>query len=130
MPRSRSFTSKLYRVALIASLAGFGLFGSFGLAGVASADVLVNAPSASVCAGSSSRVGVWYQSFSGGPRAYWVEEFGPSGKLLLNRFGDSATTWTFWNVRTTNAGVYRTVYVTPSGLQGYEYTLRTVARAC
>ena len=130
MPRSRSFTSNLYRGALAISFMGSVLLGLLSSVTTANADVLVNSPAPSVCAGSTFQVGVWYQSYSGGPHAYWLEVFGPTGQLLLNRFGDATTTWTFWAVRTTKVGVYRSVYVTPSGVQGFEYTGRTTAHAC
>src|ERR1700733_2003961 len=94
------------------------------------ADVLVNSPASSVCLGRTFQVGVWYQSYSGGPHAYWVEVFASSGKLVLNHFGDAPTVWSYWNVRASAVGTYRTIYITPAKNEGVTTVERTTAERC
>jgi hypothetical protein len=73
--------------------------------------VLVNQPVARVCVGAAIRVGVWFQRFSGGSRAYRVAVFSPHGRLVFYRHGRaSAAHWRFWKVTARLAGRYRTVY--------------------
>jgi hypothetical protein len=73
--------------------------------------VLINQPASSVCVGRTFRVGVWYQRYSGGSRAYRVKVFNPRGKRILFRHGRaSAAQWKFWTIRPLQAGRYRTVY--------------------
>jgi hypothetical protein len=108
---------------LVAALTMTGLLGAgLALAGPAGAaarpapapvvnTVLVNQPVARVCVGATFRVGVWFQQFSGGSRAYRVAVFGPHGHLVFYRHGRaSAAHWRFWKVRARLAGKYRTVY--------------------
>jgi hypothetical protein len=69
--------------------------------------VLVNQPASRVCTGNRFTVGVWYQQFSGGSRAYRVLVFDPSGKLIFYRRGyASPAAWTFWHIRATRVGNY------------------------
>jgi hypothetical protein len=84
-------------------------------AGPAKADVLINYVSPSVHVGQSIEVGVWYQSFSGGPRGYWAGVWSyPAHKWIFTRSGDaSATGWTSWSVKLPERGEYATVYGTP-----------------
>jgi hypothetical protein len=82
-------------------------------AGAAPADamVLVNQPASSVCVGHTFKVGVWYQHYSGGSRAYRVAVYSPSGKRLLYKHGRASSAhWRYWKVRATRAGKYHTVY--------------------
>jgi hypothetical protein len=72
--------------------------------------VLVNQPVSSVCVGKSFRVGVFYQRYSGGSRAYRVAVYNPQGRRILYRHGRASTTWKFWTIHPKLTGVYRTVY--------------------
>lgn len=77
----------------------------------AGAMVLVNQPASSVCVGHTFKVGVWYQQYSGGSRAYRVAVYGPAGKRLLYKHGRAAAAhWRFWKVRAARPGKYHTVY--------------------
>lgn len=77
----------------------------------ADAMVLVNQPASSVCVGHTFKVGVWYQQYSGGSRAYRVAVYGPAGKRLLYKHGRAiAAHWRFWKVRAARPGKYHTVY--------------------
>lgn len=46
----------------------------------ASADVLISQPESRVCVGRPFTVGVWYQSYSGGPRRYRIDVYAPGGR--------------------------------------------------
>ena len=100
---------------------------------VAPAVVLVNQPASSVCVGRTFRVGVWYQRFSGGSRAYRVAVYAPGGRRVLYRHGQAPSAhWKFWKVRASRAGKYRTVYSghwkSPTAWTNYKATTR--ARRC
>lgn len=73
--------------------------------------VLVNQPVQSICSGHRFTVGVWYQSFSGGSRAYRVSIWGPRHVRFFFRHGlASAKHWRFWKVKAGRRGRYRVVY--------------------
>ena len=75
------------------------------------ADVLMNAPVSTVIAGKSFQVGVWYQAFSGGSRAYSLLVDSPSGKIDYFRAGHaSPARWEFWQVPTSRPGRYLVTY--------------------
>ena len=99
----------------------------------ADAMVLVNQPASSVCVGHMFKVGVWYQQYSGGSRAYRVAVYGPSGKRLLYKHGRASSAhWRYWKVRATRVGKYHTVY---SGHWKHakrwdHYKVTTKARRC
>lgn len=78
---------------------------------VSPAVVLVNQPANSICSGRKFKVGVWYQSFSGGSRAYRVSIWGPRHKRFFFRQGlASPKHWRFWRVLAGRHGRYRVVY--------------------
>jgi|SRR5580658_1419947 hypothetical protein len=80
-------------------------------AAFAPAVVLVNQPVNSVCAGHKFTVGVWYQSLSGGSRAYRISIWGPRHRRFFYRDGlASAKDWRFWHVTAGRRGRYRIVY--------------------
>jgi hypothetical protein len=99
----------------------------------AEAMVLVNQPASSVCVGHTFKVGVWYQQYSGGSRAYRVAVYSPSGRRVLYKHGRASSAhWRYWKVRATRAGKYHTVY---SGhwkhpKQWSRYRVTTRARRC
>jgi hypothetical protein len=80
-------------------------------ASAAPAVVLVNRPVTSLCSGHSFKVGVWYQSLSGGSRAYRISIWGPRHIRFFYRHGiASAKHWRFWKVKAGRRGRYRVVY--------------------
>jgi hypothetical protein len=81
-----------------------------GLVTPASADVLVSAPRREVCRWQGFKVGVWYQSYSGGPRGYRISVYGPAGHRVFYRSGTATTTWRSWRLAPLRVGTYRTVY--------------------
>jgi hypothetical protein len=72
--------------------------------------VLINQPASKVCVRSTFTVGVWYQSFSGGSRAYRTAVYNPRGRLVFWKSGYATTSWQFWPIRTWRTGNFRTVY--------------------
>lgn len=77
----------------------------------APAVVLINQPVNTLCSGQKFRVGVWYQSFSGGSRAYRISIWGPRHIRFFYRQGlASAKRWRFWMVKAGRRGRYRIVY--------------------
>jgi hypothetical protein len=94
--------------------------------------VLVNQPASRVCTGNRFTVGVWYQQFSGGSRAYRVLVFSPSGTLIFYRSGyASSAAWTFWHIRATRIGDYHTTYkVKNTSGQWLRYRVVTRSHRC
>jgi hypothetical protein len=83
---------------------------------VAAADVLINAPAPSVACGQSFTLGVWYQSFSGGPRWAHITVRTGVGALVWSRNVASATTtWRYWHLTRPCGTRYVVTYVTASG---------------
>jgi hypothetical protein len=98
---------------------------------LASADVLVNQPASSVCVDKTFRVGVWYQQFSGGPRAYRVAVYDPSWRRVLYKHGRAPSSdWKFWRIRTSRTGKYHTVYRTRYKGKWIPYRAITKAHHC
>jgi hypothetical protein len=93
--------------------------------------VLINQPASKVCAGSTFTVGVWYQSFSGGSRAYRIAVYNPKGGLVFWKRGYATTTWQFWHIRAWRTGNFRTVYHTKNtGGQWIKYVAVTRSQNC
>jgi hypothetical protein len=106
------------RYPKITTLAAVGLAAALtaGLAPPAKADVLINYVSPSISLGQSIDVGVWYQSFSGGPKGYWAGVWSVSArKWIFTRSGNASATagWDNWYVKLPKRGKYHTVYDTP-----------------
>jgi hypothetical protein len=94
----------------------------------AGANVGFTTPKGAVCVGSTFQIGAWYQSYSGGSRAYTVRVSSPSGKVVFEHHGNATTTSRMWNIRAAQVGTYKTLFssVSPRG----QFTERTVARVC
>ena len=94
--------------------------------------VLINQPARWVCDGNRFRVGVWYQQFSGGSRAYRVLVYNPNWKLIFYRSGlASSTAWTIWRIRAGRIGDYHTTYKTrDSSGQWLKYRAVTTSHRC
>lgn len=72
--------------------------------------MLVNVPASSVCIGKTFIVGVWYQQYSGGPRAYRIAVYNPGGARIFYKLGTApSSNWASWKIRATRVGKYRTV---------------------
>ena len=94
--------------------------------------VLVNQPASKVCVGHRFTVGVWYQSLSGGSRAYRIAVYSPAGRLVFWTKGKaSSTAWRLWHIRAWRTGTFRTAYHTKntSG-QWIKYVAYTRSHTC
>ena len=94
--------------------------------------VLVNQPASTVCVGHKFTVGVWYQSSSGGSRAYRIAVYNPMGRVVFWTKGyASSTAWRLWHIRARRTGTFRTVYHTKntSG-QWIKYVAYTRSHSC
>ena len=95
--------------------------------------VLVNQPSRSVCVGRKFRVGVWFQRFSGGSRAYRIAISGPRHRRFFYRHGLApASRWRFWRVKAGRVGKYLISYSghRPGTAKWTTYRVTTRARRC
>jgi hypothetical protein len=94
--------------------------------------VLINQPASSVCFGKTFTVGVWYQQFSGGSRAYRILVYDRSWRLIFYRSGwASSTAWSLWRIRAWRLGNYHTTYKLKdsSGLW-FKYRAVTLSYGC
>lgn len=127
---SRTVLAGVAGAAMIAVLAGPA---QAARGPVAPDTVLINQPASRVCTGATFKVGVWYQKFSGGSRAYRVAVYSPRGRRVLYRHGYApAAHWTFWKVRARLAGTYHTIYWGHWAKSGgwSRYRAATRARRC
>ena len=94
--------------------------------------VLINQPASRVCVGKTFTVGVWYQQFSGGSRAYRILVYNPSWKLIFYRSGlASPTAWKFWHIRARRLGKYHTTYkLKDSSGRWFKYRAVTLSHRC
>jgi len=86
-----------------------------------------------VCVGRAFTVGVWFQQFSGGSRAYRIAIHGPRHTRFFYRHGLAPLTgWKFWRIRTGRRGKYRTVYFghRPGSAKWTPFQAITRARRC
>ena len=128
------------RARTLATLAAAAVMLTFALpdagaiaAPAAPAVVLVNQPASSVCSGHRFTVGVWYQSFSGGSRAYRISIWGPRHIRFFFRHGlASAKHWRFWKVKAGRRGRYRVVYSghRPGSTKWTKFRIFIHARRC
>lgn len=99
----------------------------------APAVVLINQPVSSLCSGQRFKVGVWYQSLSGGSRAYRISIWGPRHIRFFYRHGlASAKHWRFWRVKAGRRGRYRIVYAghRPGSKKWTRFRIIIHARRC
>jgi hypothetical protein len=88
----------------------------------ASADVLVNAiePTTLRC-GEPVHIGIWYQSFSGGPRWARIALRTGSGRMVWARSATARTSWRYWYVYTLCGQHYVLTYTTHSGTTRFPF---------
>jgi len=90
----------------------------------ARADVLVNAPPASVSCRAGIQVGVWYQSRTGGPR--WARiSIRSSGKTVWRRSVTATTRWRYWRFHGRCGRRYNVVYRTAAGRTRFNVRIRS-----
>jgi hypothetical protein len=115
--RMRNWVAKIAGAIILAAIIALTS------AGAARADVLVNYDGGTIHLGQSLQLGVWYQSFSGGPGNYWEGVWSvPQHKWIFQHYGTATSRgWQFWYVKPAKRGEYHTVYVT----DGHRVTLYT-----
>jgi hypothetical protein len=90
-----------------------------------SADVLVNAiePPVVSC-GRSVTPGIWYQSFSGGPRWAHITIATRRGRVVWHRNATATTNWRHWRFRGACGTRYVLTYRTPGGTGRFPFRVR------
>jgi hypothetical protein len=90
----------------------------------AAANVLVNAPKASVACGKSVKLGVWYQSFSGGPRWAKITVKNSKGNVVWHKSVTATTPWQYWYYKGKCASHYVAIYKTARGTSKFAFHVR------
>lgn len=118
-PRGSSLPPRRSRPALrggrVALAVAAAIAPAAALPAKAGADVLVSAPPASVSCVQGITLGVWYQSFSGGPRWVHIAVRTPAGKTVWHKSTNATTTWRYWHYHGTCGRHYRVSYTTAGG---------------
>jgi len=86
---------------------------------LARADVLVAYPGTSVACGDSIKLGVWYQSYSGGPRNARIEVLSARKQVLMRKRVTASTTWRYWYYTPRCGRHYYVRYTVPAGHETY-----------
>jgi hypothetical protein len=105
----------------------FVIAAAFALAipAVVDADVLVNAiEPTSVACGKSVMPGIWYQSFSGGPRSARMTIKNGRGVIVWRKTAQATTTWRYWRFRGTCGASYVLIYKTAGGTARFPFDVR------
>lgn len=88
-------------------------------------DVLVNAiEPPTVPRGAAVMPGVWYQSFSGGPRWAHMTIKNGRGGVVWRRNANATTSWRYWRFRGTCGSSYRLIYQTAGGTVRFRFQVR------
>ena len=91
------------------------------LPAAARADVLVNAPSPHITLGQSIESGVWYQSYSGGPRWAKIAILTSTKRVVWSRqVTASASGWHYYHYRPSKTGTYTLRYTTANGTSSFK----------
>jgi hypothetical protein len=91
-----------------------GLTALLGAAPAAQADVLVSAVPDHLACGKEIKVGVWYQSYSGGPRKARIT-IRSRGHRVVHKRVRATTTWKYWRYDANCGQRYTVVYRVPGG---------------
>jgi hypothetical protein len=111
------------RVRALAAAAAVLAFG--GIPSAAFGDVLVNAiePTTVAC-GAAVMPGIWYQSFSGGPRWAHITIKTSRGAVVWQRNANATTTWRYWQFRGKCGSSYVLIYQTAAGTARFRFRVR------
>jgi hypothetical protein len=91
----------------------------------ASGDVLVNAiEPTTVSCGRSVTLGVWYQSFSGGPRWAHMTIKNSSGAVVWDKNVTAKTSWRYWHYKGRCGARYVVVYKTAAGTGRFPFRVK------
>lgn len=94
-------------------------------AGTAKSDVLVNAiEPVPVKCGSAVKLGVWYQSFTGGPSWANIEIENANAKVIWKRHANATATWHYWRYYPHCGASYTAVYKTANGTELFPFIVR------
>jgi hypothetical protein len=93
--------------------------------GAASAAVLVNAiePPTIAC-GAAIRTGVWYQSFSGGPRWARISVQDSHGRTVWHKSVTAGSSWRYFSYTPACGARYTVVYDTAGGTSRFGVRVR------
>lgn len=95
------------------------------LPALAYGDVLVNAIERTVVAcGRSVEPGIWYQSFSGGPRWAHITIKNGRGRIVWRRNATATSTWRYWHFRGACGARYVLTYKTVGGDSKFPFRVR------
>jgi hypothetical protein len=91
----------------------------------AGADVLVSAiePTTLAC-GKSVKVGVWYQSSTGGPRSARITIKASRGTVVWRRNVAATSRWRYWRYKPSCGGRYVVVYTTARGTARFPFRVK------
>lgn len=68
--------------------------------------------------------GIWYQSFSGGPRWARITIRNRRGKVVWRRRAKATNSWRYWRFRGACGSRYVLTYATAAGLDRYPFRVR------
>lgn len=91
----------------------------------ADADVLVHGGPKVISCGQNVKTGVWYQSYSGGPRGAVVTIKSINGNVLRRLRVRATTTWRYFFYTPRCGRRYRVTYTIPGGR--LDYTVRVTS---
>jgi hypothetical protein len=91
----------------------------------ARADVLVSRPPSVIDCGQRIKVGVWYQSYSGGPRSATITIQSIGDATLARRRVRATTTWRYWYYRPRCGHRDRVRYDVPGGAVAFTVRVRS-----
>ncbi len=113
------------RKVLVGALLSLVVAASSAATTAASAEVLVNAikPTTLSC-GAPVKVGVWYQSFSGGPRWARIVIRTSAGRTVWRRSTTARTSWRYWYVYMLCGRHYVVTYTTAGGTTRFTVYVR------
>ena len=113
------------RKVLVGALLSLVAAASLAATTAASAEVLVNAISpTTLSCGAPVKVGIWYQSFSGGPRWARIVIRTSSGRTVWRRSATARTSWRDWYVYTLCGQHYVVTYTTAGGTTRFPFYMK------
>jgi hypothetical protein len=115
--RSATFIRRSLVLAMLAMIA---------VPAVVDADVLVNAiEPPTVACGKTVMPGIWYQSFSGGPRWAHMTIKKSHGAVAWRKNATATSNWRYWRFRGTCGASYVLIYETAGGTARFPFHVRT-----
>jgi hypothetical protein len=97
------------------------------LPATAMGDVLVNSVKSSVACGNSVKLGVWYDSSSGGPRWAHMTVKTSKGVVVWHKNVTAKKTWRYWHYTGKCGTHYVAIYKTARGTAKFPFHVRKAA---